>query len=73
MSSDPTKPEKDSWLAELAYRKTFTFVLLAPPLTGAFLIIEGLAGWGWVAVVAGAMLLIASPFTVCWALRGGLH
>jgi hypothetical protein len=66
------EPEDDSVWERIAETKTFSFILMAPPMVGVFLIIQGLGGWGWFPMVVGGLLLIATPFIARWVWRGGL-
>jgi hypothetical protein len=53
--------------------KTFSFALLAAPLTGLFLLLTGLGEpGGYVRAAIGALLLAVSPFILRWVWRGGL-
>jgi hypothetical protein len=68
------RPDPDSEGGDdLISVKTFSFALLAAPLTGLFLLVTGLGEHGgYVRVAIGALLLAVSPFILRWVWRGGL-
>ena len=70
MSGDPPEPDEaelfvDKW-TDYWEGRTYLFLLLAPGVLGAGLVIDGVASASWLEAGIGALLLASTPFVARW-------